>query len=252
MSISSLRWRAASALITAGAAAAITLTTTGFAGGGTAATAATLSLRPPVYTIGEAGYTSYGRSFRFVSATLTVPAPIVESSAGGAARLLLYNATDGPVAAFTLSPGGGPGSVTWVAPGQPGNGTVPMSPQVGDRLKVGIYYDQRGHTYLTASDLTQGVTGTVQAQTGTVIYNKVLLSVAFIGSPPQPVTDTRAWTFASTHLTTYTGVRGAVTGPWQSSQVIGTTTGTSTGTVAVSPSRLHHGGQNFGVWLRHQ
>jgi hypothetical protein len=210
------------------------------------------SVRPQVYTIGEGGYTTSGRWFRFVSTTLTVPAPIAPGDGDGARILLYHTKNEGPVAAFTVRPGGGSGSVTWVAPGQPGTGTLQMSPQIGDQLKASIYYDQRGYTYLTASDLTQGVTETVRAQTGDVVYNKVLLSVAFVGSPPQPTTDTRAWEFTDTHLTTYTGVHGTVVGPWQTSKVIGTTTGTSTGTVVVSPSRLRNSGQNFGVWLRHQ
>jgi hypothetical protein len=234
------------------AAAGLACTTAGVVSAAAPATAATQSLRPPVYTTGEAGYTSYWRWFRFVSTTLTVPPRTVPAGYGGGARILLYNSAHGPVAAIGVRPGGGPGSVMWWAPGQPGDGTFQMSPQIGDQLKVSIYYDRHGHTYLTASDTTQGATGTARAQTGDVVYNKVLLSVGYVGTPPQPATDTRAWKFADTHLTTYTGVHGTVVGPWETSKLIGTTTGTSTGTVVTSPSGLWNSGQNFGVWLRHQ
>lgn len=53
-------------------------------------------------------------------------------------------------------------------------------------------------------------------------------------------------------LTTYTGIHGTVTGPWQTSQLIQTSTGTASGKVLRSPSGLWHGGANFGIWLRHR
>jgi hypothetical protein len=60
----------------AAAAAGIARTTLGFAGAGAPATAAARSLSPPQYNTGDAGYISTGRWFRFVSATVTVPAVI--------------------------------------------------------------------------------------------------------------------------------------------------------------------------------
>ena len=37
-----------------------------------------------------------------------------------------------------------------------------MSPQIGDRLAISVYYDQHGHNYFTAADLTQHTTQTVR------------------------------------------------------------------------------------------
>jgi len=68
---------------------------------------------------------------------------------------------------------------------------------------------------------------------------------------PPPVADTRLWKVASTRLTIYTGTRGTLTSPWQASQKIQTSTGTSAGTVLRSPPGVSNGGANFGVWLRH-
>jgi hypothetical protein len=67
-----------------------------------------------------------------------------------------------------------------------------------------------------------------------------------------PTVDTRLWHFTGSQLTTYTGVPRTILGAWTTSKMIVTLDGTSSGTVVASPSRLSNGGQNFGVWLRHQ
>ena len=51
-------------------------------------------------------------------------------------------------------------------------------------------------------------------------------------------------------MTTYTGDRGTITGPWATWKYIATTTGTAAGTMIAGPSELSNGGANFGVWLR--
>jgi hypothetical protein len=53
-------------------------------------------------------------------------------------------------------------------------------------------------------------------------------------------------------VTTYRGDRGTLVGPWTTSQTIVSTASTASGTVLASPSGLTNGGQDFGVWLRHQ
>ena len=130
-------------------------------------------------------------------------------------------------------------------------GSFRVSPQVGDRLATSIYYDRHGHTYFTATDLTQHTTQTVRLNAGGInpIFNWATLHVTVDGTVPPPAADTRLWQFTDSHLTTYTGVRGTILGPWQTDELIKTTDGTSTGTVVASPSRLWNGGQNFGVWL---
>ena len=45
-------------------------------------------------------------------------------------------------------------------------------------------------------------------------------------------------------------MRGTVTGPWQTSPVIETSSGTATGTVSTSPTALWNGGADFSIWLR--
>ena len=65
-----------------------------------------------------------------------------------------------------------------------------------------------------------------------------------------PPADTRLWQFTGSRLTTYRGDHGTVTGPWTTSKMITTTTGTASGTVIVSPSGLSAGGRDFTAWLR--
>jgi hypothetical protein len=238
------------ALCTA-AAAAIALTTAGFAGAGSPATAAAPSLGPPVYTAQDAGYVSTGRWFRYVEATVTVP-PVIPSTNYPCNMIvgLRYAGLMGPRADILVRQGGGAGSVGWAWAGQ----LTPfaISPNIGDQLRASIYYDRNGHTYFTAADVTQRVTRTVKVNTGTALYNEAtLLGNAASGPVPPPAADTRLWAVSGARLTTYTGTRGTVTGPWQTSQEIQTSTGTSAGNVYRSPSGLWNRGANFGVWLRH-
>ena len=243
-------------VVYAAAVAGITLTAAGLAGGTAPAMAATQSLGPPSYNPVDAGYDAQGRWFRFVSTTLTVPPRIVSQDNDGSAFIGIHASIAGegspPSGHIFVAPGGGPGTVQY--DGSSTAGSFRVSPQVGDRLTVSIYYDQHGHTYFTAADLTQHTTQTVRLSAGGIspVFDHAELGVQVAGTVPPPAADTQLWNFAGSHLTTYTGVHGTVVGPWQTSQSIKTTDGTATGTVVTSPSDLSNGGQNFGVWLRHQ
>ena len=217
--------------------------------------AATQSLGPRSYNIVDAGYATQGRWFRFVSTTLTVPPRVVSKDHLGDAFIGIHASCPGqcgpPHADIYVAPGGGPGSVEF--DGFLDAGSFRVSPQVGDRLAISIYYDRHGHTYFTAADLTRHTTQTVRLNAGGIspVFDHARLGVLVAGTVPPPVADTRLWELTHSHLTTYTGVHGTVLGPWQTSQSIKTTDGTSTGTVVTSPSALSNGGQDFGVWLRH-
>ena len=234
----------------AAVAAGMALTTLGLAGATAPATAATRSLSPPVYDLNRAGYISSGRWFRFVSTTLTIPAATLSVSDGGNMLVVLQNPQlrGAPPAIIFVRPGGGSGSVSWST----GQTLQPfaMSPKVGDEVSVSIYNDQHGHLSFTATDLTNGVTSTGRAKIGNIIYNQALLIANLDAGAPAPPADTRLWKVDGTHLTTSTGTHGTLTGPWQTSQMIQTNTGTATGAVVASPSGLWNGGANFGIWLR--
>jgi hypothetical protein len=239
----------------AAAVAGIALTAAGLAGGVAPAMAATQSLGPPSYNPVDAGYDAQGRWFRFVSTALTVPPRIMPRDSDGSAFIGIHATLRGegspPHAFIFVAPGGGPGSIQY--DGALTVGTFKVSPQVGDQLTISIVYDQHGHTSFTAADLTQHTTQTVQLSAGGIspVFDHAELDVLAAGTVPTPAADTQLWNFTDSHLTTYTGVHGTVVGPWQTSQEIKTTDGTATGTVVTSPSALSNGGQNFGVWLRH-
>ena len=239
----------------AAAAAGIALTTAGLAGGAAPAMAATQSLGPPSYNPVRAGYNAQGRWFRFVSTTLTVAPRIVSKDSDGSAFIGIHASCPGqcspPSAYIFVAPGGGPGSVEY--DGASDAGSFRVSPQVGDRLAISVYYDRHSHTYFTASDLTQHTTQTVRLAAGGIspVFDHAELGVLAAGTVPPPAAGTRLWDFTGSRLTTYTGVHGTVLGPWQTNQEIKTTTGTAAGTVVASPSGLSNGGANFGVWLRH-
>ena len=233
------------ALYTA-AAAVITLGTFGFAGAGSPATAASRSLSPPGYSPSWAGYSvGGGRWFRFISTTVTVPA----ATGGGVVIGLSHGLPVGePFAELEVEPGPGGTIGAHVGPG--GYGTLPLSPRVGDQLALSIYYDQHGHDYFTASDTTQHITRTIRLTAGNVVYNHgFFIGVGgWLEYPPQA--DTQLLKFTGSRVTTYTGDRGTITGPWATWKYIATTTGTAAGTVIASPSELSNGGADFGVWLR--
>jgi hypothetical protein len=46
--------------------------------------------------------------------------------------------------------------------------------------------------------------------------------------------------------------KGTILGPWATSETVDTINANPSGAVVMSPSALSNGGQNFGVWLRHQ
>ena len=240
--------------LAAGATAGIALTTAGLAGAAAPAMAAAQSLAPPSYGPVDAGYDAQGRWFRFVSTTLTVPPRIMPKDSDGSAFIGIHASCPGqcspPSAYIFVAPGGGPGTVEYQ--GGFTAGSFRVSPQVGDQLTVSIYYDQHGHNYFTAADLTQHTTQTVRLRAEGIspVFDHAELRVLAAGTVPPPAADTQLWNFTGSRLTTYTGVHGTVQGPWQTSQSIKTTDGTATGTVVASPSALANGGQDFGVWLR--
>ena len=234
----------------ASAGAVVALAALGISTAAGAATAAPPSLGLPSYNHGWAGYaTGGGRWFRYVSATVTIPPRTIHGAAAGAAFIALQHArpTGLPEAMMSASPGGGAGSVTYLATGE---GVLAVSPHVGDRLALTIYYDQHGHDYFTATDITRQTSQTVRVNVGTVVYDLARLGASPASSTAPPAADIQLWQFAGSHVTTYSGDHGTILGPWTTSKVSMTSTGTASGTIVASPSPLRDNGQSFGVWLR--
>ena len=237
----------------AAAAASAALTTIGIGGAVTAgaATAVPPAPGPAVYDLSSSGYSATGRWFRFISTTLTVPARTLPSRNSGDAVIQLIRDAGAipPAATVTVRPGGGAGSVT-IGTGDGHSQALRLSPGVGDRLAVSIYYDQKGHVSFTAADYTQGITRTVRKTVGRVIYDRAWLAGTVVETVNPPQADTRLWQFTRSRLTTYRGDHGTLTGPWTTRKYVASTGFSSKMTVVASPSGLWNGRANFGVWLR--
>lgn len=234
----------------ASAGAAVALAALGISTAAAAVTAAPPSLGRPSYNQGWAGYTAGGgRWFRYVSTTVTIPPRTIHGARVGAAFIALQHArpTGLPEAMMSASPGGGAGSVTYLADPW---GVLAISPHIGDRLTLSIFYDQHGHDYFTATDITRRTSQTVRVNVSAVVYDLARLGASPAGSTAPPAADIQLWQFADSHVTTYSGDHGTILGPWTTSKVSMTSTGTASGTVVASPSPLRDNGRSFGVWLR--
>jgi len=237
--------------ICAAVAAGIALTTAGLAGAAVPAAAVTRSLGPPEYSSAWVGYQAGGRWFRYVSTTVTVPPRVVPPSPGapsqrGDAMIWLYGIGSVVPTQITVAPGGG--LVSWGGPGV--TGPCRISPRIGDRLALSIYYDQHGHVYFTVTDLTRHVTQTARMNVPKMTYLTARLFAWVYNDVTPPVADTPVWQFTDSRLTTYSGDHGTLVGPWTTSKTIVSTASTASGTVIASPSGLRNGGRDFGVWLR--
>lgn len=206
------------------------------------------------YTASQAGYvTGGGRYFRFVSTRVTVAAAPVAAGGASSAEVVLASAA-GPPVTLRVAAGGGTGSVTYTWSSGTQTRTAPLSglaPAPGDALTLSVYYDQKGQDSVTATDITQGSSRTAQVRVVPVIYTAAEVAAEVNNATVTgPAAGTRLWAFSSSHVTTYTGVRGTLLGRWATYQVIDTTTGTPSGAVVISAPVLRDRGQNFAAWLR--
>ena len=239
------------AVATAGAA----LLTVGTAGAASAspATAGThTAAHPVIYTSSQGGYTASGRWFRYVATYFKVPpAGAVDSYA----QVVLGGPKVDPVT-LALKAGGGPNSVGWavgVPPfGMGGAVLSKISPAVNDTVLLDLYYNQaNGGVTATATDVTTNQTDSVTIAEGTkALFTSAEVACAIKNPASPPASNARLWQFNNSHVTTYTGLRGSMTGKWTTSQVIDTTNGHSTGHLVFSPSLPFNKGANFGAWLR--
>jgi hypothetical protein len=209
-----------------------------------------------IYTSSQAGFVAAGgRWFRYISATFQVPPVPARAGNAGYAELVLGGTGVTP-AALGVKAGGGPASIGWNAAGGlfgMGGGTLAgINPAVGDLLGLSIYYNQAGHVFFTATDSTQGVSQTVSVPSPPDIVYTAAEAVGVVSNATvsAPASDLRLWALSNAHVTTYGGARGTLLGPWTTTMIVDTTTGTPAGALVTSPGPLWNGGQNFGVWLR--
>ncbi len=235
-------------LAAAAAAGGAVLLTAGIAAGdvASAATAAHAARTAVVATSHTAGYvTGGGRHFRFVQTTVQVSGA---RKAAQFAEVMLGGSGATPVF-LGVKAGGGTNSVGWAAGVQPfgmGGGTLSkLAPAPGDMLRLSIYYDQNGHVFFTAVDTTKGVSQTISiaVRKGTT-YLAAQASVYETGYTATVRNPFQLWSFTGSHVTTYSGVKGTLYGPWTTSEVVAV----ANRAVVMAPSGLTNGGHNFGIW----
>jgi len=250
---------------TSGTAAGTVIASPSALSGGGANFGVWLRAVPVTYTSGFAGYADSIGPFRFISTTVTVPPAQTPPGNGGTALVALGHnggATPRPYADIMVKPGGGAASISYAS--NNAAGAFRLNPAPGDRVRVSIFYDQKGHYSLTAADTTRGTTQTVTMATlpyaGSMPLNYAVMDAMFDNSKVvPPVADTQIWQFTGSVVTTYRGVRGTILGPWATSRWVDTTDGTRAGAVVADASVLPNdqqepftAGRDFTVWLRHR
>jgi hypothetical protein len=231
------------AVVTAGAAAtAVTMPASA------AAQPAHRSI-PVAYDESSAGYVSSGWRFRFVAATLKVPALQTITGDNGPAEVSLSDGTH--PAELLIQTGGGAGSITY--DNGSGRGTVPLAPKAGHILRVSIYHDQAaGRDVFAVSNASTGRTWTASVATPAGIVYRQASTTASLDNATAgaPLNAVRLWSFKSVRVTSYSGTRGTVTGPWLTTELIDTLDGTSHGQWVLFPRPpWGNSDQNFTVWM---
>jgi hypothetical protein len=204
---------------------------------------------PVAYDQSSAGYVSSGWRFRFVAATLKVPALQAITGDNGPAGVSLSDGTR--TAALLLQTGGGAGSITY--DNGFGHGTVPLAPRAGNILRLSISHGQAGdRDVFTVTNTSTGRTWTAPVSTpaGTVYRQASATASLDNAAAGAPLNAVRLWSFKSVRVTSYSGIRGTVTGPWLSTELIDTLDGTSSSQWVLFPRPpWGDSDQNFTIWM---
>lgn len=212
-----------------------------------------------VYSTAHSGYMVSGRWFRFIRTEVRLPSDALCAQLARVVAPGSFSVNAGlgapPLEASQLivtdhPSSGGCGTFTakFVVNSAAAPADLLMSP--GDTITLSVFFDQASHqSTATLEDLTSGHAVIIAASAGTPIYATAHVLAGF-SQFTAPAEQFRAFAFTGSAATTYTGVRGTLTGPWTTSQVVMTSNGTSTGTVEASNPVLWDGGANFGTWVR--
>jgi hypothetical protein len=218
-------------------------------------------LTGPVVVTDHAGYLAgVGAAWRFrwVTATFTVLSCADPAASHGWTGNGVEIGASSTVWEAELGAGCDPGTGAAVDFVTVDNGHVnmpvqlPMTPAAGTSLTVSIYYSRA--TGFLRFTVTDNSTGDTDIRThlvgGTANYYGAEVGSQFGGVISAPPADVKTGAFIRCALTTYNVTRGTMLGPWHTSQVIATTTGTAGGALIADAPVLWKGGANFGVWER--
>jgi hypothetical protein len=243
--------RGITGLIVAASATLIALVLPASSLAGAATTASHRGI-PAMYTNRSAGYVTGGNwRFRFVQTYVTVPS--CPAAPGDNALASAGLAGGRYLASIAVVCGGGASSVGYLDH-HFGNGAFRLSPRAGDVLRLSVYRDQKlSRDYFSVADVSVGRAQTVTVTTaGDVVYRHAVLAVTVDNAKvTRPGRDLRLWSFQRSRVTSGSGIRGWLRGPWATQRLVDTVTGTAAGAVVMSPSYPWRQGRRFGVWLRH-
>jgi hypothetical protein len=201
-----------------------------------------------------AGYVTGGSfKFRFVDASIPVPACQATADNNAVAMIALTSNVAGEVAHIDMACNGGQDSVTFGTQTH-AQGAFRLSPSVGDVVRISVFRNAAACTdEFVATNTATGRTQMVSIGTPcNVIYRHAVLGATLVnpsGVVP-PASKVRLWVFRDSDVTS-TGpvVHGTICGPWPADRDIATSTGTITGKVLLFPTLPSNNCHNFGVWL---
>jgi len=241
---------------------------TGTIATGTAALAAPTTTRPAVYSAEQAGAAVHKTRvhYRFVTTTFKLPdSNKIPYSSGGGLSVQLRSGPD----IFVLGISAVPGS-DWNAAAvdlQPGNGTTNSaifysngnSPvmKAGDSVTLSTYYNTANEfLYFNATDHTAGTAFSGRFSDPGAFFSSVRVGAEFAvfpaGTPGSTfVAPAQDFRFALLTDTSVTQLNGTHVSLVNSTQVVETSDGTSTGTVQVNAPTVYNDGANTGIWVRH-
>jgi hypothetical protein len=271
MPISSIRWRAAPALIVAGAATAAVLALAAPAGASTGTT----EISPE-----QAGYTATGAQFKYINASVFLRQPgqysgvvasfghsvqlwssglvvtlgVTASTSGGryTTYATIYDRSTHQVIASnpnaqTCDRYGfcTPGPAT-LLPGLPVSMTISYGPASGNFLMEEFYVDSEDNETDFQSTYTATGQSFTQARLGTDFGTDPWTAPSSYTPPAQ---YTRVAVYTSASLTTYTGHTSTLWSWWVHHPLLANTEQQSAADWVATPANLTNGGANFQTWF---
>ena len=243
-------------------AAGVTVATAGCLGAGTAQAVVPGSpmLARAAFSQRFAGYrVGYATHWRFRWLTATVP--VLSCAATAARHGWLLNGTalgvgdprwQAELGVRCAGAAAAPVEALVTTNGRTAAYRLPLRMRAGDHVTLSLYYDRpAGKLRLRATDRSTGRQASRWLTVGMGIsYQGAGAGSVFAGPRSSPPANTETAAYSDVHLTSYSGHRATMFGPWPATEVVATTTGDSRGAVVARPSMLLSGGTRFLVWQR--
>jgi len=236
------------------AAAGFTLASAGLPGALPAAaspSAADPAATTTVIDTNFAGYLTGGNwRFRYVAADVPMAACRSVANQNAMAGIALKSNIFSEIAHIDLRCGGGHGSVTFGTTPK-AEGHLPLSPSLGDVLRVSIFRDVAAcrDEFAATNTRTHNTTRVTVRTPCQLVYRHAqpgatLTDISGTWSPP--AANVRLWSFRNVAITSYNGTHGTICGPWPAEKHLAA----PVITVRMIPSDTSNSCRNFSVLLK--